>query len=120
MVDAFKKSVLIGRHRPGDLLPSVRRIAADLAINPNTVVRAYQILEVRGVIAGRKGKGFFLTEQAPGLCRREAGGAGLAELEELVLRLRAQSVGDAEIMMSVKRALRKADAAAGRHERHIG
>ncbi len=55
-----------GRLREGDRLPPVRRLAAHLSLNPNTVQRAYRELEVRGVLAARPGIGTFLTAEEAG------------------------------------------------------
>jgi GntR family transcriptional regulator len=48
---------------PGDQLPTVRQVAVDLAINPNTVVRAYKELEIRGVLTTQQGTGTFISTQ---------------------------------------------------------
>src|SRR5438067_13645928 len=49
----------------GDQLPTVRQLAVDLAINPNTVVRAYRELEIRGILASQQGTGTFITDAQP-------------------------------------------------------
>jgi GntR family transcriptional regulator len=54
---------------PGDLVPSVRDLAAELVINPNTVARAYQELERLGVVEARRGLGMAVTAEAPKRCR---------------------------------------------------
>jgi GntR family transcriptional regulator len=54
---------------PGDLVPSVRDLAAELVINPNTVARAYQELERLGVVETRRGLGMAVTAEAPKRCR---------------------------------------------------
>ena len=54
---------------PGDLVPSVRDLAAELVINPNTVARAYQELERLGVVESRRGLGMAVTAEAPKRCR---------------------------------------------------
>jgi len=51
--------------KPGDQLPTVRQLAVDLAINPNTVVRAYRELEIRGVLETQQGTGTFISDQEP-------------------------------------------------------
>ena len=51
--------------KPGDQLPTVRQLAVDLAINPNTVVRAYRELEIREVLATQQGTGTFITDKKP-------------------------------------------------------
>ena len=52
-----------GRLRVGDQLPTVRQVAVDLAINPNTVVRAYRELEIRGILETHQGTGTFIAKQ---------------------------------------------------------
>jgi GntR family transcriptional regulator len=52
-----------GRLNVGDQLPTVRQVAVDLAINPNTVVRAYRELEIRGVLETQQGTGTFIGAQ---------------------------------------------------------
>ena len=47
----------------GDQLPTVRQVAVDLSINPNTVVRAYRELEIRGVLETQQGTGTFVSHQ---------------------------------------------------------
>lgn len=47
----------------GSQLPTVRQVAVDLAVNPNTVVRAYRELEIRGVLETQQGTGTFITQQ---------------------------------------------------------
>src|SRR2546430_11277481 len=49
----------------GDQLPTVRQLAVDLSINPNTVIRAYRELEIRGVLETQQGTGTFISDQKP-------------------------------------------------------
>lgn len=56
---------------PGELVPSVRELARNLAINPNTVSRAYRELQIGGVLATVRGTGLELTVQAPKRCRQD-------------------------------------------------
>src|SRR5690242_11721374 len=49
--------------KTGDQLPTVRQLAVDLSINPNTVIRAYRELEIRGVLETQQGTGTFISEQ---------------------------------------------------------
>ena len=61
-----------GRLEPGEQLPSVRALAEQLVINPNTVARAYRELESAGLLATRRGAGVYLTEDRTSpLARRE-------------------------------------------------
>jgi GntR family transcriptional regulator len=61
IVDHVKREIATGRLRPEDRLPSVRDLAKDLVINPNTIARAYQALEAEGVTYSRRGAGTFIA-----------------------------------------------------------
>ncbi len=62
IVEHIRGSVAAGVHRPGEALPSIRALAVELLVNPNTVQRAYQELERQGLVKTRKGRGVFVTE----------------------------------------------------------
>ena len=59
----IKTALAMGRLLPEEPLPSVRQLAVDLAVNPNTVARAYLDLEIEGVIYKRQGAGTFVSGQ---------------------------------------------------------
>jgi GntR family transcriptional regulator len=61
LVHQVRQSLLLGYLRKGDQLPTVKEVAVDLAINPNTVVKAYRQLEHENLAAGRPGQGTFIT-----------------------------------------------------------
>ena len=65
IIDQVLGGIAGGTLRPGDQLPTVRQLAVDLAINPNTVVRAYRELEIREVLSTQQGTGTFLTDKKP-------------------------------------------------------
>ena len=67
----LKHAVAAGALKQGDALPSVRKMASDLRVNPNTVARAYQNLEREGVIRTVPGGGTYVADQAPGLLKTE-------------------------------------------------
>ena len=62
LVELLKHSIDTGSIKAGDQLPSVRRMAEQLLINPNTVVRAYRDLESEGIVELRHGSGVFVRE----------------------------------------------------------
>lgn len=64
IVDSYKAQITSGILEAGDQLPSVRELASQLAINPNTIQRAYRELEMQGWIASVPGKGSFVCEAA--------------------------------------------------------
>ncbi len=81
VVFAVKSAVAKGTAVAGEKLPSVRDLARELAINPNTVVRAYEVLERDGVIVRRQGAGCFLSDRGSDLAQSE-------KKKQLVLLLR--------------------------------
>ena len=60
-----------GALESGTQFPSVRDLAEQLTVNPNTVAKAYQRLAERGILAAKRGLGMEVTEQAPALCRSQ-------------------------------------------------
>ena len=80
IVDGFRRQITAGVLQHGERMPSVRELAAQLAINPNTIQRAYRELEMQGYIATVPGKGCFVChgfssarkEQQPGWDALEA------------------------------------------------
>jgi GntR family transcriptional regulator len=66
-----KHAIAAGALRQGDALPPVRKLAAELRINPNTVARAYQNLERDGVLRSVPGGGCYVNGESPGLLRSE-------------------------------------------------
>jgi DNA-binding transcriptional regulator YhcF (GntR family) len=90
LVVQVKQALRVGLLRPGDQLPRVREVAQALAINPNTVLKAYRELELEGLAEGRPGVGTFVVETLT-----EPSLAGHAELRaELVAWLRkAEAAG---------------------------
>lgn len=63
LIDQVLGAIATGALAPGDRLPTVRGVAVDLAINPNTVVRAYKELEIRGVLTTQQGTGTFISDK---------------------------------------------------------
>ena len=69
IIAGFKEQITAGILRPGDKLPSVRELALQLAINPNTIQRSYRALESDGWIVTVPGKGCFVS--ANGNCQEQ-------------------------------------------------
>jgi GntR family transcriptional regulator len=63
IVDQVLAGISSGKLTTGDQIPTVRQVAVDLAINPNTVVRAYRELEIRGVLETQQGTGTFIAHR---------------------------------------------------------
>ena len=79
LVERLKHSIATGAIKAGEQLPSVRKMAEDLVINPNTVVRAYRDLESEGIVELRHGSGVFVRESV-------AGRAGVMRKAEPIVR----------------------------------
>jgi GntR family transcriptional regulator len=62
LVQQVRQAVLLGFLRPGDRLPLIREAVETLAINPNTVAKAYRQLEQEGLVTGRPGQGTFVND----------------------------------------------------------
>jgi GntR family transcriptional regulator len=72
VVEHIRSAIAAGVHRPGEALPSLRALAADLRINPNTVQRAYEELERQGLIRSHRGVGMFVAERGARAARGRA------------------------------------------------
>ncbi len=104
IVEHIRGSVAAGVYRPGEALPSIRALALELLVTPNTVQRAYQELEREGLAYTRKGLGVFVTEDGDAsaqsrseasICNRFAQGIDLgraANIPEARLEALFQSV----------------------------
>lgn len=63
VIDQVLLGIAAGTLKSGDQLPTVRQVAVDLAINPNTVLRAYRELEIRGTLTTQQGLGTYVSRQ---------------------------------------------------------
>jgi DNA-binding transcriptional regulator YhcF (GntR family) len=74
LVQQVEHALRLGYLKPGDQLPKVRDVVAALTINPNTVLKAYKELEVKGLAAGRPGQGTFVQATLSQVTLPELGG----------------------------------------------
>jgi GntR family transcriptional regulator len=65
IVQQVKQAVRLGLLKPGDQLPTVKEVVGVLAINPNTVLKAYRELDHEGLVEGRRGRGTFVSRTLP-------------------------------------------------------
>ncbi|REK76121.1 GntR family transcriptional regulator [Paenibacillus paeoniae] len=63
IMDYIKKQIVIGKMGPGDKIESVRDLAAELQINPNTIQRTFQELEREGIVETKRGLGRYVTDE---------------------------------------------------------
>jgi GntR family transcriptional regulator len=102
VVAQVKQALRLGWLQPGDKLPTAHEVAASLAINPNTVQKAYKELEYAGLVVGRPGQGTFiersLSQSTPGSLSSLTG-----RLERWISAARAAGL-DADGVMDLVRA----------------
>ena len=65
IAEYVSEQVLLGRWPVGEKIPSVRDLASELEVNPNTVMRTYEFLNQKEVIANKRGVGYFVADESP-------------------------------------------------------
>ncbi len=73
IADGIRAAIAAGVYRSGEVLPSLRVMATELHVNPNTVQRAYDELERAGVIYSQRGRGLFVAERGTAFAQSLAG-----------------------------------------------
>lgn len=101
LTDGITKLVLSGVLEPGDALPSVREFATELAINPNTVQKAFTELDRNGVSYSVNGKGRFVTEDTESLKRRQIDGI-FHDISMLLEKLKKYEISEDEMIERIK------------------
>ena len=66
LVAQVRQALRLGALKPGDQLPTVKEVVAEVAVNPNTVLKAYRQLEMEGLVEGRQGVGTFVLRRPEG------------------------------------------------------
>jgi GntR family transcriptional regulator len=97
LMEQVKHAVETGALRPGEQLPSIRPLAEELVVNPNTVAKAYRELEHEGVIELRQGAGAFVSNKAPAKKDADRLRAAQGAVATAIEKLRARGVTDEEI-----------------------
>jgi len=103
LVDQVKAAVARGALRPGDPIPSVRQLAAQVLVNPNTVAHAYRELDREGALQARRGLGYFVTDTAVAACRSDRGDAFAEQLAAVVRAAREAGLNDETIRAAFAR-----------------
>jgi GntR family transcriptional regulator len=111
LVEQVRQALLSGILRPGDRLPTVKEVVGSLAINPNTVLKAYRDLEREGLVQGRQGVGTFVLRRPDGPPPREQA-ALERSLTVWVGKARVAGLADGDIESLVRTVLRTSDQAA--------
>ena len=98
--EGFRQLILTGALPADTKLPSVRELAGELAINPNTIQRAYRELEAEGYICSVPGRGSFVRDVSQAAEARRA--ERLQELDGLVKELKTLGLGEEELIARMK------------------
>ncbi|MBP3388895.1 MAG: GntR family transcriptional regulator [Clostridia bacterium] len=106
LVQQMENLVLSGLLKAGDHLPSVRSLSIELAVNPNTIQRAYSELETCGILCAVPGRGCFITADATQLLGQKAR-QRLEELDGLLRELALAGITEEEIQARVRAAYPK-------------
>jgi GntR family transcriptional regulator len=84
IVEAIRSAIAAGVYRPREALPSLRALAVEVQVNPNTVQRAYDELERDGMVYSQRGKGLFVTEEGTAAAQEHARRTIRHKLEEIL------------------------------------
>lgn len=98
--DNLRRSIITGILEPGEKIPSVRETASELAVNPNTIQRAYRELEYEGYICSVPGKGSFVNESDEAILERKK--ELFEKLSQIIGELRQVGVSTEEILKFIK------------------
>lgn len=102
MIDQVQGAIAMGILRPGDQLPTVRLVAVELAINPNTVMRAYRELEIRGFLDTQQGTGTFVADRPDGIAQEDRERMIFQLVGEFVARAGASGVTAQELAEALR------------------
>jgi GntR family transcriptional regulator len=102
LMDQVQGALAAGRLKSGDQLPTVRQAAVDLAINPNTVTRAYREMEIRGLLETQQGTGTFIAEQQIAADSRVRNRQLQQLVTEMIARAGANGFAVAELISALK------------------
>ncbi|WP_061291632.1 GntR family transcriptional regulator [Herbidospora cretacea] len=97
LVQQVRQAMRLGMLREGDQLPTVKEVVAQLAINPNTVLKAYRELEHQGLAAARPGVGTFVTKTLTDASRAAAHGPLRQDLRRWLGKARKAGLDDESI-----------------------
>jgi GntR family transcriptional regulator len=105
IVQQVRQAIRLGVLRPGDQLPTVKEVVSSLAINPNTVLKAYRDLDAEGLVEGRRGVGTFVCEHVAPLPADDLSALRPA-LQRWITQARAAGLDDDNIAALFADALR--------------
>lgn len=105
IVRQIKFAVAGGGLPPGEMAPSVRELARELAVNPNTVARAYNQLQAEGVLTSVRGMGLAVAPGADKRCRSDRVKLVQSRLDEVLFEARQSGLDAAEVRQMIEDSL---------------
>lgn len=105
VVRQIKYAIAAGAIRPDELVPSVRELARDLAINPNTVARAYRQLQSEKILVTVRGTGLAVTSQAVAKCKKERIALLQKRVRDVIEEARLSKIAPEELASIVEQEL---------------
>jgi GntR family transcriptional regulator len=109
IASAVAREIAAHRLTPGDMLPSVRRLAADLLVSVITIKRAYEELERAGLIYSRQGVGAFVAEQAAARLGSDALAEVKTALGEAIVAARRARLAEPQLFQMLRTMLKEGD-----------
>ena len=93
----IKHAIELGQIKAGEALPSIRQMAEDILVNPNTIIRAFRELEYEGIVEIRHGSGVYVTSSGARRLERSIVQDGHAVMQQAVDTLRRMNLGEERI-----------------------
>ena len=112
IVDEVRRGLVVGTLQAEDPLPSVRQLAGDLKVNPNTVQQAYRELERQGLVQVRRGKGTFVAEMRDGGRARQRTELVTSVAKRALREAHRHGLGAEELVEAIRRAANDSEPAA--------
>lgn len=116
ILQQMKFAMAAGVLQPDSLVPSVRDLARQLVVNPNTVARAYRELQGDGLLQTVRGTGLQITPEAPDRCRQERGRIVRDRLRAALEEARHSGLAPSEVEQIVQQELQKVNGKPARGE----
>ena len=100
IIERVQLDIITGRYKPGEKLPSVRELASEAAVNPNTMQKALSELEQSGLLYTQRTSGRFITEDTE-LIHRIKNDLATMQVREFIRKMRQMGIGDNEILQLI-------------------
>ena len=102
IADAFRSDILAGKYKQGEYLPSIRELARDLRISVITTLKAYETLELEGLVTASQGKGFYVNAQDSEMLKEQHLRKVEESLTAAIDAARIAGLSDAELIETLK------------------